>query len=143
MTRPHRPDWHAYGLQMAQTVATRSDCERAQHGAVIMNLDHRIVGVGYNGSPAGHPGCETCPRRTSDVASLTGYDNCVSLHAEQNAVIYAGREKCLGATIYITGQPCFWCWKTIMGAGIHRAVWADAGSWNGLAIRYAHEGVFQ
>jgi len=65
MSAQRRPTWDEYGLILAQAVATRADCTRAQVGAVLMNSRHEVRGTGYNGAPSGIPGCATagaCPR---------------------------------------------------------------------------------
>jgi dCMP deaminase len=125
-----RPSWDEYFLGIALAVAARADCTRAQHGAVIVK-QNRIVGTGYNGSPPGGPSCLTggCPRgqmsREDMPGHLTGnhdYSNCISLHAEQNAIGYAVER---GDTIYITGKPCDMCAKLIRAAGIERVVYPE------------------
>lgn len=117
-----RPSWSDYFMNIADAVAKRSDCERDKVGAVIVK-DRRIRATGYNGSPAGYPGCQSCPRRTIHKGSTQSYDNCVALHAEQNAIIHCDREDMQGATIYVTRMPCITCMKLIMGSGMLRAVW--------------------
>lgn len=122
-----RPTWHAYFLDIARAVSARADCTRAQHGAVITK-DNRIVATGYNGAPAGDPGCGTgsCPRgRLSyeQKPSRGDYSDCIAVHAEANALLYADRDKCENATIYVTGEPCYDCWKLIRGAGIGMVVY--------------------
>lgn len=60
-----RPTWDEWALGVAAAVARRGDCTRRQVGAVILDLDHRVISVGYNGAPPGAPGCLTdgaCPR---------------------------------------------------------------------------------
>lgn len=127
-----RPDWDAYFLGIAEAVARRADCSRRQIGAVIVK-DNRIVSTGYNGAPAGMPGCLTdgaCPRakiveRTNqDVSYDEGPGACIAIHAEANALLYASRDKCVGATLYVTSDlgPCPGCVKLIAGAGIVRVV---------------------
>jgi dCMP deaminase len=127
-----RPDWDFYFVAGAEWVATRADCRRRQHGALIVDEHHRIVGTGYNGAPAGAPGCLSgnCPRGLltyDQLKTFSSYDDgpgrCISVHAEQNAIMYAGIDKCRGATIYITGEPCKTCRRLIAGAGIARMVW--------------------
>lgn len=121
-----RPEWDEYFLEISVAVSRRADCRRARHGAVIVK-HNRIISTGYNASPAGGPSCLAgeCPRGLltySQKPSLSGYDDCVSLHAEANALLYASRDECEGATIYITGQPCSWCARLISGSGITRTV---------------------
>ena len=130
-----RPFWDDYYLSIAKVVSTRADCTRARHGAVIVSPDHRPVSFGYNGAPSGHRGCleGACPRgrlSESELAHLAGgYDDpnssgyCISVHAEANAIILAGRGATKGATIYVTGEPCHGCHKLIAASGITRVVW--------------------
>ncbi len=126
-SRVTRPEWDKYFLEIARTVSIRSDCERDRVGAVIVGPDRRIRATGYNGAPAGKPGCLTCPRRTSDVAPGTDYSNCVAVHAEANALIYCDRSDLKGATIYVTREPCYSCRKWIEASGIVRVVVPEKG----------------
>jgi len=116
-----RPPWDEYFLAIAKTVSTRSDCERDKVGAVVVK-DRRIRATGYNGAPAGKPGCESCPRRLSNVEPGSDYTNCVAVHAEGNALLYCNREDLIGATLYITRAPCYACQKLIDAAGVQRIV---------------------
>lgn len=130
-----RPGWDDYYLAIAQTVASRADCSRARHGAVIVDPERRVVSFGYNGAPAGMPGCleGACPRGRLPYGDLGaragGYDDptaagyCIAVHAEANAIILAGRRATAGATIYITGEPCHGCRKLIAAAGIARVIY--------------------
>ncbi|MCY4092293.1 MAG: cytidine/deoxycytidylate deaminase family protein [Caldilineaceae bacterium] len=121
MTAPQatRPSWDQYFLQIAFTVASRSTCDRAHVGAVIVRR-RRILATGYNGSPTGLPHCD-------EVGHLIIDGHCVrALHAEQNAIIQAalhgvGTD---GSMIYVTHQPCLTCAKMIINAGIQRVIYA-------------------
>ena len=128
-----RPDWDTYFLGIAEAVSTRADCRRRKVGAVLVGTDNRILEVGYNGAPSGHPGCLDghCPRGLlsyEETAAMTDYSDptspayCIALHAEVNALLIAGRAA-RGATMYITDEPCPNCRKAMMGAGVVRAVW--------------------
>ncbi len=125
-----RPGWDEYFLQIAAAVATRADCTRRQIGAVIVK-DHRIVSTGYNGAPAGMPGCLSgaCPRGKlshEEIAPGSSYDtgagSCISVHAEQNAIIYGDYARMVEGAIYITDSPCDGCMRMIFGAGISRII---------------------
>lgn len=121
-----RPPWDEYFLSIAKAVAARADCRRVQHGCVITK-ENRIVSTGYNGGPAGGLSCLAgdCPRgRLSDAEcrSLSSYENCVALHAEQNAIAYADGSDTRGATLYVTGPQCDMCAKLAQAAGIIRVV---------------------
>ncbi len=116
-------DWDRYFLNLARETATRSNCIRRQHGSVIVK-NRRIRSTGYNGPPSGHAHCDegACPRAQSDATSGWAYDHCVAIHAEANAILYSSPEQREGASIYITGVPCFTCAKLIANSGITEVV---------------------
>lgn len=122
-----RPSWDAYYLAGAQWAATRADCTRAQVGAVLVSREHR-VSVGYNGLPAGIPGCASagnCPRgklTQGECAPDSDYANCAANHAEFNAITRARPEDLPGSTLYVTRAPCPQCATLIASAGIARVV---------------------
>ncbi len=125
-----RPDWHEYFLGIAAAVAVRSDCRRSKVGAVIVDTGHRIVSTGYVGAPAGQPGClaGACPRgllTPEQCVPGTAYDNCISHHAEANAILYSDRARHDGGLIYVTREPCHWCYKLIQAAGLAIAAYVD------------------
>ncbi len=47
---------------------------------------------------------------------------CTAIHAEANAIIYAGYSRLPGARIYITDAPCHTCTLLIAATGIAEAV---------------------
>ena len=120
-----RPTVDEYYLGIAQAVAARGECSRRKVGAVIVR-DDAIVGTGFNGAPAGERSCldGACPRAFKDVVSGIGYaeTGCVVIHAEANAIMRAGRERCLGATLYVTDPCCDMCAPLVRAAGISRIV---------------------
>ena len=132
-TRSEKPTWDKYYLGVADAASRRSSCERAKVGAAVVSHANRVVSLGYNDSPAGKPGCLTCPRRTSDVLPGSDYDSgpgrCISVHAEANALLYADRADLPGATLYVTREMCAGCRKLATAAGIRRVVTPDGEEW--------------
>lgn len=129
MIRTERPGWNDYFLDIAQAVAMRADCRRRRIGAVLVK-GNRIRSTGYNGAPAGRPGCldGNCPRGllTYEQCRIeSAYTNCIAVHAEANALLYASREDTEGGTLYLTAKPCHDCGKLIAGSGISRVVWSN------------------
>jgi dCMP deaminase len=101
-----------------------STCAKRQYFAIVLDSSGRQVGAGYNGAPPGARHCSDggCPRLAEGSASGTVYDNCVSNHAEQNALMYSDHAARRGGTIVVNGTPCWGCAKLIAGAGLKRLV---------------------
>lgn len=113
-----RATWDEYFLRMAYLAATRATCDRKHVGALIVDPYHRVVSTGYNGAPSGMPSCDEVGHEIVD-------GHCVrSLHAESNAIDYAGRSA-IGCTLYVTVTPCYDCAKRIVNAGISHVLWDE------------------
>ncbi|MBN1699811.1 MAG: hypothetical protein JW881_20010 [Spirochaetales bacterium] len=124
-----------YYLHIAKDIAMRATCLRRKFGAVIVKND-AIVSTGYNGAPRGcmdSLSAGWCFREEKKIPSGERYEMCRSVHAEQNAIIHAGRDRTFGATLYLSGvdaktgklcgiEPCLLCTKMIINAGIMRTV---------------------
>ena len=116
-------EWNDYFLEIAKTVSKRSNCLRAQVGAVIVGTDKKIKATGYNGTPSKVISCMElgyCYRMQNNIQSGTRYETCRSIHAEQNAIIQAGQDRCMGSSMYIWGHNfiCILCKRFIVQAGI-------------------------
>ncbi len=113
-------------MQVADTVAQRSRCSRAQIGAVVVSKNQRISSTGYNGPAALLPvegDCIYWCARAQGLTELNNtYDSCPSIHAESNALLYVDRSRVEGGTIYITDAACYQCAKLISNSGITRVV---------------------
>ena len=106
-----RPNMDEYLMGIAIAVRNRANCVGNRVGAVVAK-DARIISTGYNGTPRNMPncldgGCLRCANRESHPAG-TGYDLCICVHAEQNAILGAARFGIAveGGTLYTTMQPC-------------------------------------
>lgn len=139
-----------YYLGIAKAVSARSTCLTKHWGAVIVK-DDQIISCGFNGAPRG---CEDCLergfcrltdyRRKAKLGRGTGYEQCLSVHAELNAIIFADKDKLVGSALFLYGEentsfdgtlsivknamPCTSCRKAIINAGIrHVIVKTDVG----------------
>ncbi len=123
MTNPSRPGVDQYMMGIARAVKARADCTGNRVGALLA-LEGRIVSTGYNGTPSdmtncSEGGCERCSSREK-YPSGTGYDVCICVHAEQNALLAAARFGIAveGAMLYSTMRPCFGCTKELLQARV-------------------------
>ena len=128
ITMDTRPPWDEYFLRLAKDVASRSNCSRRRVGAVIVK-DNHIVATGYNGTPAGTTNCFEggCPRCGGDHKTGEKLDECLCVHAEQNAICQAAKHGNAidGGCIYITCSPCLTCLKLIINSGIRKVVFGE------------------
>lgn len=122
----NRPSWDEVWMTVADTVALRSRCSRAQIGAVVVSKDQRISSTGYNGPAATFPAegecMNWCARARGETPLDNVYDSCPSIHAEANALLYVDRSRVEGGTVYITDAACIQCAKLISNSGVSRVV---------------------
>lgn len=128
---PSRPMPEDYFMGIALAVRRRANCLGRKVGAILV-LDGRIISTGYNGTPVGMPnctdgGCYRCAN-PGDFPSGQGYDLCICVHAEQNALIAAARFGIAveGSVVYTTVRPCFGCLKELIQAKVQ-------------GVRYLHD----
>ena len=121
-----KPSYEEIYMELAEKLALRSHCVKAQVGAVLTK-DTRIVSLGYNGPPAGTHNCDIewpnqgCPTDSKGSCSL-------ALHAEQNAILYAVKNNTSieGSTLYVTLSPCIACARVIFSMGIKRVYFKNS-----------------
>ncbi|WP_159565498.1 deoxycytidylate deaminase [Budvicia diplopodorum] len=114
---------HEYYMNIAMAVRKKANCLGRKVGGVMVK-DNRIISTGYNGTPEGitnctDGGCVRCREREAYKASV-GYDVCICVHAEQNAIISAARfgNPVEGSVVYSTLRPCFDCTKSMLQAKV-------------------------
>ena len=102
-------------MRLAREVSSWSKDPSTKVGAVLVR-DRRIVATGYNGFPRGMVDDERLQVRNIKYKRV--------IHAEMNAVLFAGPDGARGATVYIYGMrgPCNNCSKHLIQAGIRRVV---------------------
>lgn len=124
--------WDEYFMGLAHLSALRSKDPNTQVGAAIVDENHRVVSVGYNGFPTGVSDDEFPWSREGDV--LTSKYAFV-VHAELNAILNSQRSV-RGCTIYVSLFPCNECAKAIIQSGIKKIVY-ESDKYNGVDTNIA------
>lgn len=117
-----RISWDDCFMAMAIVASKRSKDPSSQVGAVIVDDDHKVVSLGYNGMP-----------RNLDDKDLSwnkneGLDNkyLYVCHAEFNAILNVRNGSSVnGCTVYVTLFPCNECAKAIIQTGIKKIIYLD------------------
>ena len=121
-----RPTWDRYFMNIAQVVASRSNCVKRKVAAVVTR-DRRIISTGYNGTPRGTRNCNEggCPRCNDLAPGGTGLLECFCSHGEENAITQASYHgvSLQDSTLYTTFSPCLQCTKMIINAGLSEVIY--------------------
>jgi dCMP deaminase len=120
MKREDYISWDEYFMGIAQLSANRSKDPSTQVGSCIVDSNHRILSIGYNGAPNGIDD-EQFPWAREGNPLETKY--LYVCHSELNAVMNCKGKDLTGATIYVTLFPCNECTKLIIQSGIKRVVY--------------------
>lgn len=106
---------------MAKLISTWSKDPSTQTGAVIVDKNNTILGLGYNGFAKG---VQDLPERYADRY------NCkykIIVHCEENAMLFSDRERLIGATLYTWPfMSCARCAAKVIQVGIKRVVAKEA-----------------
>lgn len=106
--------WHNRFMDMANLVAGWSKDPSKQVGAVIVNDNRLVLGLGYNGFPRG---CDDHEALYADrEVKLSRV-----IHAELNAIFNANASV-RGATLYTTCFTCDRCAAHVVQAGIETVI---------------------
>lgn len=108
-----RLSWTEYFSLQAVIASSRSTCERAYVGAVIVK-NKRVIATGYNGSVHSDAHC-------IDVGHHLIDGHCVrTVHAEVNAITQCAKYgiETDDSELFVTHFPCLNCTKSLIQAGI-------------------------
>lgn len=119
MKRNQVISWTEYFMGIAHLSALRSKDPSTQVGAVIVDDEHKVVSIGYNGFPRGISD-DIYPWDREGNTLDTKYPYVV--HAELNAILNAPRSV-KNCTIYVSLFPCNECAKAIIQSGITEIVY--------------------
>ncbi|KAK7969637.1 hypothetical protein PG996_001922 [Apiospora saccharicola] len=136
LTNPERlrPSWDNYFMSLASLAAQRSNCMKRAVGCVLVGRERRVISTGYNGTPRGIRNCGEggCARCNAGMGSGAALATCLCLHAEENALLEAGRERIRdGSVLYCNTCPCLTCSIKIVQVGISEVVYSQGYSMDG------------
>lgn len=122
-----RPTWDAYFMTLASLASRRSNCMKRRVGCVLVH-NARIISTGYNGTPRNLTNCNEggCARCNSASSGGSALSTCLCLHAEENALLEAGRERIRdGSVLYCDTCPCLTCSVKIAQVGVKEVVYSQ------------------
>ena len=111
-------------MKLAFFLAERTDDPRKGVGAVIINRDKDIVGLGWNGFPTKSLYGEFPRPSDKDVPVGSRADKKYRyiIHAEQNALLLRNTKNIVDSTLIVTMTPCDECTPLIEMQGIETVV---------------------
>ncbi|MGI6644769.1 MAG: deoxycytidylate deaminase [Bacilli bacterium] len=122
MKRQDYISWDEYFMGIALLSCERSKDPSTRVGACIVDDEHKVVSVGYNGMPIGISDDEISWERGEELESKYLY----VCHAEFNAILNTRNGSSLrGCTLYVTLFPCNECAKAIIQSGIKKVIYLD------------------
>ena len=119
LKRQNTLTWDEYFIGLAHLSALRSKDPNTQVGACIVDENHRVVSVGYNGFPKG---CSDDVFPWGREGGVLDTKYAFVVHAELNAILNSPRSVA-GCTLYVSLFPCNECAKALIQAGIRRIVY--------------------
>ncbi|MEG1222754.1 MAG: dCMP deaminase family protein [Bacilli bacterium] len=114
--------WDEYFMGIALLSAQRSKDPNTKVGACIVDSEHKVVSIGYNGMPRGLDESQLSWNKGEDLDSKYLY----VCHAEFNAILNTRNGSALkGCTLYVSLFPCNECAKAIIQSGIKEIVYME------------------
>jgi dCMP deaminase len=124
----NRKPWDHYFMDLAYMAATRATCPRRHVGAVLAK-GKVLFATAYNGAPAGvqdctEVGCQIQHYQELINGVLESKSKCLrALHAEVNLMLFSDRDERLGATVFVTDEPCWNCANMLANSGVVEIVY--------------------
>jgi dCMP deaminase len=115
-TEVDRPSWDEVFMAIAHVIAQRSPDSQTKVGAVLVDNNHHVLSLGYNGWVPGIDDSILPNTRPSKYPFM--------LHAELNCVLQCTHRP-VGATLYVTHKPCLHCFSVCVASGIKELVYRN------------------
>ncbi|KAI9482049.1 cytidine deaminase-like protein, partial [Coemansia mojavensis] len=142
-----RPSWDTYFMLLSELASHRSNCMKRRVGCILVK-DNQIIATGYNGTPKGVTNCNEggCPRCNDGTPCGVSLDHCLCIHAEENALLEAGRGRVRSANdvvLYCNTCPCLGCAKKIVQVGVKVVVYCKGYGMDELTLKLFREAKIQ
>ena len=108
-------------ITLARFLAERSDDPKRGVGAVIVDKNRKVVGLGWNGFPT-KAVYGQFPRASDTDESVHGKKYPYIIHAEQNALLMRNTKSITGGILFVTKIPCNECTPLLEMQGIKTVV---------------------
>lgn len=127
-----RPSNDEYYLKLLKGVASRSTCGRRKVAAILVDENHRVLAMGFNGVPKGFPHCIDHPcDGVNDPSGDTS--RCLAVHAEINALLTCA-DLSRAHTLYCSCSPCKSCSLAIAQTNIVKVLCLERYADNSMSI---------
>jgi deoxycytidylate deaminase len=120
-------------MAVARDMAMRSLCPNGPGCVIVDEYNVPIIcayaGPDFTISTTGRESCFTiCPRsaKPGGVPKDSQYLDCISIHAEQNALILGDSTRMRGGTAYVSRRPCYTCMKMLKNVRLDKVRWPEA-----------------
>ena len=113
--------WDDYFMGLAHLSALRSKDPNTQVGACIVDEDHKVVSIGYNGMPRG---CNDLEYPWDREGGFLDTKYAYVCHGELNAILNSPTSV-KDCKLYVALFPCNECTKAIIQSGIKEIVYMD------------------
>ncbi|KAJ2745225.1 Deoxycytidine monophosphate (dCMP) deaminase [Coemansia sp. BCRC 34301] len=138
-----RPSWDTYFMLLSELASHRANCMKRKVGCILVK-DNQIIATGYNGTPKGITNCNEggCPRCNDGTPCGVSLDHCLCIHAEENALLEAGRGRvrnAAGVVLYCNTCPCLGCAKKIVQVGVKVVVYSKGYGMDALTLKLFKE----
>lgn len=100
-------------MHMAAVLSSLATCARRKVGVIMTDSRNHIIASGYNGNAAGLQHCIDSPCSGATLETGKGLDECLAIHAEQNALMQCKDVHSI-VNVFTTTMPCTHCLKMLM-----------------------------
>lgn len=121
-------DWDEYFMCLAVVASKRSKDRETKVGAVVVSVDKKVLGIGWNGHPKMRSGRNDDQKEgfswEKNIENYKENKHFYVCHAELNAIVHSSGSL-VGTTMYVTLNPCNECAKLIVQSGVKEVIYME------------------